>query len=86
MGLDLRLLQAEVVRQQGDVKRACLLLQGDALDSPVSPADEGQLAGTGDDILDWGEAGRTLRQTACLAACSQDSPIWNWTVDQVCRI
>ena len=59
MGLDLELLQKEVLRQQGNVKKACQLLQGHASDSSISPAEGQRTSSAGDDILDWGKREET---------------------------
>lgn len=53
MSLDVGLLQQEVIRQQGDVHKACLVLQGSATESPVSPAEDSLIPGMTDEILDW---------------------------------
>lgn len=54
--MDLEALQEEVVRQQGNISKACHLLQASSDSSPVSPKQDGMMAGIGPDSLDWSKA------------------------------
>ena len=54
-GLDLSLLQEEVMRQQGDVAKACQILRASSSTTPTYPENSDQSPGLGEKFVDWGK-------------------------------
>ena len=54
-GLDLSQLQEEVMRQLGDVAKACQSLQASSSNTPTYPETSDQSPGLGEKILEWGK-------------------------------
>lgn len=54
-GLDLSLLQEEVILQQGDVAKACQNLQASSSNTPTYPEHLDQSPGPGEKVLQWGK-------------------------------